>query len=335
MSYVGLDVHKRQVAMCVLDAAGKAVKQKVIRGDEGDLIRELRRLEQPLSLAFEASSGAGYLRDQLRAVAKKVVVANPWKLHVIFKSKRKHDRADAEWLAKLLLLDRVPEAYIPEEDTRLWRETIEDRRRILGRRTAAKCAIRSFLRARGLKAPRGLWTQAGLKWLSGLSFAHLLATQRRDVLVVRLFAADDALRAITQALDAYAKGHGGVALLTTIPGVGTRTAEAALGYIDEPERFRRNNAIGTYFGLIPQQDQSASMNRLGHITRQGPSVVRWLLTEAAWQGIRKSARLRARYQKVLRNDPNRRKIAAVATAHYLARVMLTMLKTGEAWREAV
>ena len=76
------------------------------------------------------------------------------------------------------------------------------------------------------------------------------------------------------------------------------------------------------------------MNRLGHITRQGPSVVRWLLTEAVWMGIRRSPRLLARYERHLCGDPQRRRIAAVATAHYLARVMLTMLKTGEAWREA-
>jgi transposase len=84
--------------------------------------------------------------------------------------------------------------------------------------------------------------------------------------------------------------------------------------------------------LIPCQDQSAGKNRLGHITREGPPVVRSLLTEAAWQGIRRSAHLKAYFQRMTGMDPLRRKIALVATAHYLARVMLAMLRSGQAWR---
>ena len=62
-------------------------------------------------------------------------------------------------------------------------------------------------------------------------------------------------------------------------------------------------------------------------------MVRHLLTEAAWHGTRRSARIRAYFQRIQRGDPERRKIALVATAHYLARVMHAMLRTGEAWRE--
>jgi len=334
MYYVGLDAHKNQFVMCVLDEGGKVVCRKTIRGGIRALLRALRALRRRIVVVFEASQGAGFLRDELRRVAKRVVVANPSRTALIFKSKRKNDRTDAQSLAKLLILDMVPEAYIPEEATRLWRETIEQRRRLLKRRTATKNAIRAFLRARGFSGGRGLWSRAGLAWFEDLPFENPLATARRDVLLKRLRDAETDLRAMTKALDAYAKGHAGMSLLMTIPGVGPRTAEAVMAYIDDPTRFRRSCQIGTYFGLVPQQDQSASVNRLGHITRQGPSAVRWLLTEAVWQGIRRSPRLLARYERHLRGDPQRRKIAAVATAHHLARVMLTMLKTGEVWSEA-
>ena len=100
MYYVGLDAHKKQFAMCVLDAAGKGVSRKVIRGGIPALLR------RPFVVVFEASQGAGFLRDALRKVARRVVVANPSRTALIFKSKRKNDRADAESLAKLLILDR-------------------------------------------------------------------------------------------------------------------------------------------------------------------------------------------------------------------------------------
>jgi transposase len=102
--------------------------------------------------------------------------------------------------------------------------------------------------------------------------------------------------------------------------------------IDDPHRFHRIKAIGRYFGLVPSQDASGPANRLGHITREGPSIVRYLVTEAAWQGIRRSQRLRAFYERILRDDPGRRKIALVATAHHMLRIMLAMLQTGELWR---
>ncbi len=105
-----------------------------------------------------------------------------------------------------------------------------------------------------------------------------------------------------------------------------------MAYIDIPERFHRNKAIGRYFGLVPRQDASAGSNRLGHITREGPSVVRGLLVEAAWQGIRHCPRIREIYERIRRGDKERTKIAIVATAHRLLRAMLAMLQTGEVWR---
>ncbi len=107
-----------------------------------------------------------------------------------------------------------------------------------------------------------------------------------------------------------------------------------MAWVDNPARFQRIKGAGRYFGLVPCQDASARTNRLGHITREGPSIVRWLLTEAAWQGVRRSPLIRTFYERVRRGDPERRKIALVATAHYLLRAMMAMLRTGEVWRSS-
>ena len=143
------------------------------------------------------------------------------------------------------------------------------------------------------------------------------------------------MTAVTRELDAIARRDARVMLLMTIPGVGPRTAEAFVAYVDKPERFRRLASVGDYFGLVPCQDQSAGMNRLGHLTKEGPAVVRWLLTEAAWQGIRRSPRLLRFYERVRKGQPQRRKIAAVATARHLAEVMASMWKRGEPWSEEI
>jgi transposase len=98
-------------------------------------------------------------------------------------------------------------------------------------------------------------------------------------------------------------------------------------------RFARVKQVGCYFGLVPCQDASAGRERLGHITGDGPPTVRKLLCESAWQCVRRSPAMKAYFEQVTRGDAGRRKIALVATAHKLARVMAAMLRGGEAWRE--
>jgi transposase len=75
---------------------------------------------------------------------------------------------------------------------------------------------------------------------------------------------------VEQELNRQARKTPAVALLRTIPGVGARTAEAVVAFIDDPHRFRNAKAVGRYFGLVPSQDQSGERNRLGHVTREGP-----------------------------------------------------------------
>jgi transposase len=103
--------------------------------------------------------------------------------------------------------------------------------------------------------------------------------------------------------------------------------------VDDPNRFRNAKAVGRYFGLVPCQDQSGDKNRLGHITREGAPVVRQLVAEAAWQAQRRSPTVRAYFERVQHDDPQRKKIALVATAHYLVRVMWAILKRGALWEE--
>lgn len=141
------------------------------------------------------------------------------------------------------------------------------------------------------------------------------------------------MQRIEQELNRRAQQTPAVARLRSIPGVGIRTAEAVAAFIDDPQRFRHAKAVGSYFGLVPCQDQSGDKNRLGHITREGAPVVRQLVAEAAWQALRRSPTVRAYFERARREDPQRKKIALVATAHYLVRVMWALLKRGTVWEE--
>ncbi len=334
MYYVGLDVHARRSSLCILDGHGKRVKQVQVKGDWDALLAEVARLPRPIAVGYEASCGYGHLHGRLSAVAERVVVGHPGQLRLIFRSKRKHDRVDAERLAKLLYLGAMPQVHVPAVDVREWRALINYRRRLVERRAAVKTRVRALLREQGITAAvKGLFTRKGLAWLAALAWPTAGASLRRAMMVEELAELGVKIGRVERELKRVADGHPGVALLMTIPGVGIRTAEAVVAWVDDVRRFARVRQVGSYFGLVPCQDASAERNRLGHITKDGPATVRKLLCEAAWQGVLRSPTIRRFFQRVSGGQKERRKIAVVATAHYLSRVMTAMLRSGEAWRE--
>lgn len=332
---IGLDYHQRTSTVHILDQLGNTVKTRTIRGGWRRLIDELGRLKQPFRIVYEASCGYGHLHEQLRPLAREVLVAHPGRLRLIFRSKRKNDRVDAQKLAMLGHLDQVPQVHVPSQEVRAWRELIEFRRRSVDKRTRVKNQIRTLLRTYGVTMPaelKDLWTRRGLAWLAQVDWpAASTAKLRCEVLLEELEQADARVHRLTDELDRLATAKPAVTLLRTIPGVGPRTAEAIAAYVDDPQRFRKNNRIGAYFGLVPCQDSSAGTNRLGHITREGPGTARKMLIEAVWQAIRLDEHLREHFDRITLGKPDRRKIALVATAHHLLRCMLAMLRTGETW----
>lgn len=333
MLYIGMDVHWNTTTICILNQFGKKVKTKRINGGWDRVTRYLAGFSERFVIAFEASCGCGTLYDRLRTLAARVVVAHPGQLRLICDAKRKNDRIDAEKLARLLLADVVPPAYVPGIQTREYRRMIEHRQHVLGQVVRCKNGLRAVLRSLGIRAPRSLWSREGLSWLAEVPLPEGAALQR-DMLLEELKVFQGQLERITRKLDKIARNHPGVIVLRTIPGIGPRTAEAVVAYIDDPKRFTKIRSVGAYFGLVPCQDASAGVNRLGHITREGPATVRKLLVEASWQVIRRCPRTRRRWARICQGRADRRKIATVAVARHLACCMLSMLQTGEVWRTA-
>jgi len=237
-------------------------------------------------------------------------------------------------LALLMYLDQMPAVHVPRIDVREWRRLIEYRRSLVAKRTRCKNQLRTWARRHGLTSPRNLWSKAGLAWLTDQVVDSDAAMLERDLLLDELATLDGQLKRVTDRLDQRGKQHPGVMLLQTIPGVGPRTAEAVVAYIDDPRRFSHSKKVGAYFGFTPILDASAATHRLGHISREGPASVRQLLTEVAWQAKRKSPTVQAYFDRITGGKTERNKIAIVATAHYLLRCMYAMLRNGETWREA-
>jgi transposase len=159
MFYVGLDIHSKRVSLCVLSKTGQVVRRAQVRTID-EMMRILEGLPDRFEVCYEASCGYGHYHDLLSPIAARVTVAHPGRLRLIFRSKDKNDRKDAERLAKLLYLGEAPAVHMPSPEVRAWRELINCRGRVIAKRTRAKNSVSAVLRGAGVVPPRrpALWT---------------------------------------------------------------------------------------------------------------------------------------------------------------------------------
>ncbi len=160
MYRVGVDAHEKGSAIHILDESGKKHNSFTVKGRWPKVVEALKQEPGPMEVCFEASNGYGYFHDTLAPVVRRVVVAHPGQWRLIFRTKRKNDRIDAEKLAKRLFLDTLPEVHVPRPFVRNWRRRLTFRERLVAGRTQVMNRLRGLLKRLGVEAPQALWTRA-------------------------------------------------------------------------------------------------------------------------------------------------------------------------------
>jgi transposase len=151
-------------------------------------------------------------------------------------------------------------------------------------------------------------------------------TSRRQELLELLDRFDPKIAELTEAVEQEAQRWPEVARLQTHPGVGPITALAYVLVLGTPERFRCGKQVGSYLGLIPCEDSSAEHWRLGHISKQGNALLRYLLVQSAICAARCENDFRRQYADLAmrRNQP----IAKIAMARKVAVRLFWMWRRG-------
>src|SRR5262249_3931754 len=179
---VGLDIHTKHISICALSETRQVVHRSRVR-TIAEMMQILKGLPDRFEVCYEASCGYGHFHDLLRPLAARVLVAHPGQLRLIFRSKHKNDRNDAERLAKLLYLGETPTGHVPSFEVGTWRELINCRSQVIAKRTRAKNTVRALLRGAGVVPPKqpGLWTKKGLAWLRQVALPTTSQQLRRDL----------------------------------------------------------------------------------------------------------------------------------------------------------
>ena len=295
---------------------------------------------KPDRVVIEICSMAGWVCELLRGLNVEVQVANTsddaWRWR---KVKQKDDRRDALKAARLSAVNQLREVYIPAVAVRQWRALITYRQQLVGRRTKIKNHIRELLLREGKLVVRGhgCWSQVGIAQLVAQArpFSECGLTElwrgELQLELEQLREIQRQLSTVTAQLDKIGGDNAGVQLLRTVPGVGPRLAEAIVALMDEPQRFRKASQVSAYIGMVPKALDSGETQRRGHITRQGSRLVRSLLVEVAWAGLRHNAWVRQTYQRVSGGKKARKKIAIVAVGRKLLVKCWAMLRDHRVW----
>jgi len=341
--YIGFDIDSKKTVVCIVQK-GKKDRFTTFNTDielMKKFLQEQQTSSEKLHLTFEISGEAGYRFDMLADLVDDITVSNPTKMTWIYRTSKKNDRIDARKQAILLSIGEIPKVHIPSKEVRQWRVTIQHRTKVVSKICQVKNRIRALLKANGFVKPAqqgSWWKVANRLWMrsfvteTSITAAELWRMSLADMLE-QLGLLENQLKRVTKYLDDYLAKHPGGKLLMSIPGVGPRTSEAVLAYTDDIRRFSRGKQYCAYFGLTPKLDESGLTRRLGHISKQGPSVVRWLIVESAWRLIKKSPSFRTFYERVMSGQKNRKKIATVAVARKLLSIMRAMLLSGELFNE--
>jgi transposase len=339
MKILALDLGKYKTVSC--DYEGESGKHRFgARITSPAALEQLVKEVKPDRVVIEVCNIAGWVCDLLRGLGVEVQVANTsddaWRWR---KVKKKNDRSDALKIAQLSAVNQLREVHIPRIDVRQWRALIGFRQQLVKRRGKMKNHIRDLLITEGQILPRGAkcWTQIGVGRLEAMARPlsevgiNELWRGQLDIELRQLREVQEEIAVAEEKLNAIAAADPRVALLRTIPGVGPRLSEAIVALLDRPERFQKAREVSAYIGMVPKQFDSGESERTGRITRHGSRIVRSLLVEVAWAGLRYNPWVRQTYQRISGGKKSRKKIAIVAVGRRLLVRCWAMLRDGTSW----
>lgn len=333
MKYVGVDLHKQVISLCVVVQKGSqrvVVKRQRLACEHVESITEFFRGLGKFEVVVEATASYEWFVELVEPLASRVLLAHPRKLRVIAESTRKTDKLDAQVLAEFLALDMIPQAHRPTPRVRQHRALVRQRQFLQRRITSAKAKVRHIL-ARYNADVKHLFTKEGPAHLAGVK---LLASDRFvvDQLLVDLTHFQQQRRAADRRLLEFAKSatlaeQEARAVLASIPCVGAVTIDVVLAELGDLRRFRNQKQVAAYAGLAPKVRESADRRKEGGITKEGSGLLRWVLIQTAWRTVMKTRRWGLAYEKLKRRKGAKK--AIVAIARRLLGVMFSLLRRGE------
>ena len=311
-----------------MEENGDVKEQYEIANSESAWAEFRDRYSHGNEMALEVSTSGKYVARKLRDMGLSIHLADPSKLILIFNTGKKNDGEDSYKLAKLLRLGELPEVHLPSRYSDDLRSLVRYRRSLGEIITMLKNRVHAILASAGISMDAAdIFGKKGMKCI--LRSVDNLSTAQRFVLSDLMDQITYLMRKESTVEDEISRSvmsDRNVNLLTTIPGMGIYSSAAIMSEIDDISRFETKERLASYTGLVPRQNQSGSSDIRGYMTKHGPSMLRFILVNAAHSVIKYSERMKRKYLSLVRRLGKNR--AIVAIARILMETIYTMLTKG-------
>ncbi|MGA2426575.1 MAG: IS110 family transposase [Terriglobales bacterium] len=325
MIIIGCDYHPSFQQIAFVDTeTGELQERRLQHREEAEkFYRDLAAEGMKVRVGMEASGHARWFERLLAELQVELWIGDATVIRAKRGRKPKTDRQDAQHMLKLMLKDDFPKIWVPSWENRDLRQLLWHRHRMVQARTRMMNQLQAVALNEGLRYKKRLWREAGREQLEAIQLAPWASQRRRDLLEL-LDRLNPTIAQLTQAIDREVEKCPAARRLQTHPGVGPLTALAFVLIIGKADRFQCGKQIAAYLGLVPLEDSSGERRRLGHITKQGNSLLRFLLVEAAQVTARSLPEWRSKYCHLTMRRG--RKIAKVALARKLAVRLYWMMR---------
>jgi transposase len=300
--------------------------------ESGEAEAFYRSLQPPVRVGIEATGPIHWFERLLTELGHELWIGDSAKIRASEVRKQKTDERDARLILDLLLAKRFPKIWVPTAAERDLRQLLWHRHKLVTLRTLLGNQLHFLAMSQGLCRKQKLFSKKGRMEFNSLALGPW-ASRRREELLRLLDQLDPTIAELDRAVLEEAKRREDAVLLMTHPGIGPNTALAFLLAVGPVQRFACSKKIASYFGLNPSEESSGGRRRLGAISKQGNTMVRWLLIETVHHAVRQDLELRQDYQRLKFRRGHA--VAKVAIARKLAVRMYWMLRSGAAYAQLV
>lgn len=330
MMIIGCDFHPsfQQIA-CLDQETGEYEERRLSHREEAvAFYRSLAGRE--VLIGVEATGNDRWFRDLMSELGHELLVGDASAIHASAPREQRTDKRDARHILRLLMENRFPALWQPSVANVEQRQLLLHRCRLVRMGTRIKNQLDSIAKNEGLTGSQR-WSAKRRQQIEALPLTGWYAERRADLLGLL----DELARRIEpldEAVQAAAQQNAEARLLMTHPGVGPVVSLAYVLIVGDWRRFPRGKQVGSYLGLIPAEASSGKhQQRMGHITKQGNTLLRWLMVEAAIKAQSKDPSWHRQYVRLSKNKHHG--VAKVAIAHKLAVRLYWMLRSGQNYEQ--
>jgi transposase len=328
MLIIGCDFHPGFQQVAIFDNQTGEIEQRRL-GHRAEAEQFYRGLAAGVVVGMEACGHYPWFERLVEECGHQLWLGDASQIRASVVRKQKTDRRDAEHILDLLRTGRFPRIWVASLEERDVRQLLVHRHKQVQARTRIKNQLQAMALSQGVQKKGKLWSRGGREELEKLELLPY-AARRREQLLATLDQLEVEIAKLNQQVEEEVKRRLAAVRLMTHPGVGPVTALAMVLTLGPAERFASGKQVASYFGLIPSEHSSGGGQRLGHISKQGSSFLRFLLVEAGQSAAHYDAELGRFYRRLAARK--HRGLAKVAVARKLAVRLYLMLR--EDWTYA-